>query len=113
MADHEHGASPSHDEGAWCSYGVPNGCGLFLPLSAFTKGYAPPYYADVRGLVPTRANEVAPWNDEMRREIYRSMSHIFTERKAMEEIVGVLRSALAKYESLPELPQWARIKGSV
>lgn len=112
MTEHEHGASPSHDEGAWCSYGVPNGCGLFLPLSAFTKGYAPPYYADIRGLVPTRANEVAPWKDEMRQEVYRSMSRIFAEREAMAEILGVMRSSLAKYESLPDLPQWAR-RGSL
>lgn len=83
---HEHGASPSHDEGAWCSYGLPHGCGQFLPLSHFTRGYAPPYYTDARGLIPTRANEQAPWSDGMRQEIYRAMSKVFSERRVWNRI---------------------------
>jgi hypothetical protein len=93
---HEHGASPSHEEGAWCSYGKPAGCGLFLPLSAFTQGYAPPYYADVRGLIQVNSNVVAPWQDEMRQEVYRAMSAVFTERRNQREFIETVRAALAK-----------------
>lgn len=92
---HVHGASPSHDEGAWCSYGTPGGCGLFLPLSSFKSGYAAPYFADVRTLIPTSL-EATPWQDELRQQIYREMSTVFEQRRVADTRIAELEAQLAE-----------------
>lgn len=49
VTEHVHRASPSHDEGAWCSMGD-SPCGKFLPVAHFTDGDTKRYYTDGRGV---------------------------------------------------------------
>lgn len=48
-AAHVHRASPSHEEGAWCSMGN-SPCGKFLPIYTFSEGDTRCYLIDGRGV---------------------------------------------------------------
>jgi hypothetical protein len=64
MTEHIHNASPSHEEGAWCSMGD-NPCGQFLPIRQFSEGYNEHYYIDGRG-VPVVCYECRKVQDDVR-----------------------------------------------